>query len=87
MNQEWQYQLRIYMNDDVAAVARQRPDDPTIKPLADILVHAKPREGNDAAAQTTRTDAEGEFSFIPAANGVLPVNSAAREGEQIEEAA
>ena len=33
------------------------------EPLAGILVHSRPQEGNGAAAQTTRTDAQGRFSF------------------------
>lgn len=32
-----QYQVRIYFDDAVAAVARARPDDPSLAPLPDIL--------------------------------------------------
>ena len=37
MNNEWQYQLRIDMDDALAEVARRDPGDPAIKPLAAIL--------------------------------------------------
>ena len=37
MSNEWQYQLRIYMAEALAGIARRDPDDPAIKPLAEIL--------------------------------------------------
>ena len=37
MSEEWQYQVRIYLNDDCAKTARNQPDDPALKPLTDIL--------------------------------------------------
>ena len=37
MTEEWQYQVRIYLGDAFAEVARRRTDDPALKPLADIL--------------------------------------------------
>ena len=38
MSEPWQYQIRIYLDDALAEVARQGdPDDPTIKQLADVL--------------------------------------------------
>ena len=37
MSNEWQYQIRIYLNDKFAEVARRNPGDPALKPLADIL--------------------------------------------------
>ncbi len=37
MSSEWQYQLRIDMDEGLAEVARRDPGDPAIKPLADIL--------------------------------------------------
>jgi hypothetical protein len=33
----WQYQVRIDLADEVAELARRRPDDPTLEPLAGIL--------------------------------------------------
>jgi len=37
MSGEWQYQLRIYMDDQLAEVARRDPGAAVLKPLADIL--------------------------------------------------
>jgi hypothetical protein len=37
MNKQWEYQVRIYLGDELAEVARRDPDNPAIKPLADIL--------------------------------------------------
>ena len=38
MSEPWQYQIRIYLDDALAEVARQDdPDNPTIKQLADVL--------------------------------------------------
>lgn len=37
MSGQWQYQVRLYLDDEFAKVARSNPGDPAIKPLADIL--------------------------------------------------
>lgn len=37
MNAPWQYQVRIDLADEVADLARRRPDDPALEPLAGIL--------------------------------------------------
>ena len=37
MNEPWDYQLRIYLDDELAEAARQHPDVGALKPLADIL--------------------------------------------------
>ena len=37
MSQQWEYQVRIHLGDEFADVARRDPDNPAIKPLADIL--------------------------------------------------
>ena len=37
MSDQWQYQVRVYLSDEFAEVARRDPDDPAIKPLADVL--------------------------------------------------
>jgi hypothetical protein len=37
MDKQWEYQVRIYFEDELAAVARRDPDNPAMKPLADIL--------------------------------------------------
>jgi hypothetical protein len=38
MSKQWEYQLRIDLDDELAEVARRDPGNPAIKPLADILV-------------------------------------------------
>lgn len=35
--QQWQYQLRIDLSDELAEVARRDPDDPAIRPLTTVL--------------------------------------------------
>ncbi len=37
MSDQWKYQIRIYLGDEFAEVARRDPDNPAIKPLGDIL--------------------------------------------------
>ena len=37
MSTQWEYQIRIYLGDEFAEMARSNPDDPAIKPLVDIL--------------------------------------------------
>jgi len=37
MRKQWEYQLRIDLGDDLAEAARRDPNNPAIKPLADIL--------------------------------------------------
>ena len=38
MSDEWQYQVRINLEDTRAETARQNPQDPSLTPLGDILV-------------------------------------------------
>ncbi len=37
MSDQWQYQVRVYLGDAFVEAARGAPEDPAIKPLADIL--------------------------------------------------
>ncbi len=37
MNEPWQYQIRVYLTDEIAAVARRDLNDPALRPLTDIL--------------------------------------------------
>ena len=37
MDDQLQYQIRIYLNDAFADIARRKTGDPSLKPLADIL--------------------------------------------------
>ena len=37
MDDQLQYQIRIYLNDAFADIAPRKPSDPSLRPLADIL--------------------------------------------------
>jgi len=37
MNDQWRYQLRIDLPDELAEVAQRDPDSPALRPLSDIL--------------------------------------------------
>jgi hypothetical protein len=37
MSGQWQYQLRVYLNDNIADVARSDRDNPALQPLTNIL--------------------------------------------------
>lgn len=37
MNDQWEYQVRINMDGDIAELARSDPDNATLKPVMDIL--------------------------------------------------
>jgi len=37
MENQWQYQVRIYLDDDYAEAARRDPDNPAMKTLREIL--------------------------------------------------
>ncbi len=37
MSEQWQYQLRVYLDDALAKVARSDRGNPALKPLTDIL--------------------------------------------------
>ncbi len=37
MSDEWDFQLRVVIDDAFTELARGRPDDPALKPLADVL--------------------------------------------------
>ena len=37
MDDQLQYQIRIFLNDHLAEIARHNPGDPALKPLADVL--------------------------------------------------
>jgi hypothetical protein len=59
MSTQWEYQVRIYLGDELAEVARRDPANPAIKPLADILArhHATMKSQFDAFADYV-TEAE-----------------------------
>jgi hypothetical protein len=37
VSDQWQYQIRIYLSDSLAEVARMEPNKPVLAPLTDIL--------------------------------------------------
>jgi hypothetical protein len=37
LTEQWQYQVRVYLDDASADIARSDPANPALKPLADIL--------------------------------------------------
>lgn len=37
MNEQWQYQLRVYLDDKLAETARSDRSDPALKPLTNVL--------------------------------------------------
>lgn len=37
VSEQWQYQVRITLDDAVAAAARRDPEDPALEPLAEVL--------------------------------------------------
>ncbi len=37
MDEKLRYQIRIYLNDAFADLARRKPEDPALKPLAEVL--------------------------------------------------
>jgi hypothetical protein len=37
MAKQWDYQVRVYLDDELAGVARRDPGNSSIKPLADLL--------------------------------------------------
>jgi hypothetical protein len=52
MKDQWQYQVRIYLHDKLAEMARRNPEDPAIAPLAAVLAkhHATMKCQYDAFA-------------------------------------
>jgi hypothetical protein len=66
MNDHWQYQIRIYLRDEFAEMARRDPRHPAIKPLADILTkhHATMKCQFDAFADyVAEADEHGTESY------------------------
>jgi hypothetical protein len=62
MTEPWRYQLRIYLNDEAAALARRDPNDPSLRPLADIL-------GKHHAALKCQFDAFADYVAEAERNG------------------
>jgi hypothetical protein len=39
LTEQWQYQIRVYLDDAAAEIARTDPANPALRPLAEILTH------------------------------------------------
>jgi hypothetical protein len=66
MNEQWQYQLRVYLTDDLADVARSDRNNPALRPLTDILDkhHATLVNQFDAfASYVVEAEEEGPENF------------------------
>jgi hypothetical protein len=37
MTDQWQHQVRLYLTDELAEIARRSPDDPALAPLPEVL--------------------------------------------------
>ncbi len=65
MSEPWQYQLRIYLDDELAETARRDPANPALKPLTDILARHRATMKSqydafaDYVAEAERQGAEG----------------------------
>ncbi len=62
MNDQWQYQIRIYLDDASAERARRDPHDPTLQPLNEVLCR------NDAALKS-QYDAFADYLAEAEQNG------------------
>ena len=63
MAEQWEYQIRIHLDDALAATARRSPDDPALAPLAAVL--AKHR-----AAMKSQFDAFAGYVAEAEAHGI-----------------
>jgi hypothetical protein len=66
VDEEWQYQLRVYLTDDMAEVARSDGDNPALRPLTEILEKHRATLVNqfDAFANyVAEAEAEGPETF------------------------
>ena len=66
MDEQWQYQLRVYLTDDLADVARSDRNNPALQPLTDVLTkhHATLVNQFDAfASYVAEAEKEGPEHF------------------------
>ena len=84
MSEHWKYQLRIDLGDDLAEVARRDPNDPAIKPLADILTrhHATMKCQFDAFADyVAEAEKRGTKNYPLYAWTKATIEESRKEGE------
>lgn len=67
MSKEWEYQVRIFLSEEFAEVARTNPDDESLKSLADILekYEAVLKSQYDAFAGYVREAEENDVNDYP----------------------
>nr|WP_294547518.1 hypothetical protein [uncultured Rhodopila sp.] len=63
MTEQWKYQIRVYLDDEAAEIARTDPASPALHPLADILAR------HDATLKS-QFDAFAEYVAEAEQNGV-----------------
>ena len=63
MSEEWQYQVRVNLDDERAAMVRGNLDDPAIAPLADVLARHK-------AAIKCQYDAFADYCAAAESDGI-----------------
>jgi hypothetical protein len=63
MSNKWQYQIRIHLGEELAALARSNPSSPAIKPLTDIL-------SKHRATMKCQYDAFAEYVAEAEQNGI-----------------
>ncbi len=78
MNDQWEYQVRINMDSDTAEMARRDPDNPTLKPLTDIL-------SNHRASLKCQYDAFAGYVAEAEAHGIVKYPLYAWTKETIED--
>ena len=67
MSTQWEYQVRIYLDDELAELARRDPNNPAIKRLVDILTrhHATMKCQYDAFADYVAEAEKGGTENFP----------------------
>ena len=66
MGAEWQYQLRLYLPEGLAGLARTDPGAPAIRPLAEVLdAHRATLVSQIDAFEAYVAEAEREYLLIP----------------------
>jgi len=66
MSEQWKYQLRVYLTDDLAEVARLDRTNPTLRALTDILIKhnaALVNQFDAFASYVAHAEAEGPENF------------------------
>ncbi len=74
MGAKWKYQIRVYLPEHLAAIARTEPDAPVLQPLAEVLhIHdatlvsqADAFEAYVAEAEKANSDADPLYKWTRA---------------------